>query len=192
VVAFLFANFTIFCPPLILQSDNKKEFVYSVIVEIVQLWTAFQIINGRPRCPASQGKIERANGILEAKLGKKLYGQNDCCNGCKIKNILEYKIGEDLKIIPKIDRFVLGAKMVFLNKLYCAGEMEPLSIKKHPELEHIPSHYVSVREAARSQNTGMLAGTMCKCKDNCNTVAKKSNVGCGRKCHSRNICNDKI
>ncbi|CAG8843403.1 8679_t:CDS:2, partial [Gigaspora margarita] len=78
------------------------------------------------------------------------------------KRKLEYEIGEYVKIlIPKIDRF---------------------GIKEYPDLDHIPSDYVSVREAARIQSTGMLTGTMGKCKGSCNTNkcrCKKSNVGCG-------------
>ena len=37
VAAFLFDIFTTFGPPLILQSDNGKEFVSSVIIELVNL-----------------------------------------------------------------------------------------------------------------------------------------------------------
>src|SRR5581483_11983697 len=76
VAAFLFDIFTVFGPPLILQSDNGKEFVSSVIIELVNLWPTIQIINGRPRHPASQGLVERANGILEIKLGKWMEANN--------------------------------------------------------------------------------------------------------------------
>src|SRR2546423_13631305 len=76
VAAFLFEIFTTFGPPLILQSDNGKEFVSSVIIKLVHLWPTIQIINGRPRHPASQGLVERANGILETKLGKWMENNN--------------------------------------------------------------------------------------------------------------------
>ncbi|CAG8843404.1 8680_t:CDS:2, partial [Gigaspora margarita] len=76
VAAFLLKIFTTFGPPLILQSDNGKEFVSSVIVELVNLWPMIQIINDRPRHPASQGLVERANGILEIKLGKWMEDNN--------------------------------------------------------------------------------------------------------------------
>ncbi|CAG8811535.1 26222_t:CDS:1, partial [Gigaspora rosea] len=46
---------------------NGREFVSSIITE---LGPTIQIINGRPRHPASQGLVEQANGILEIKLGK--------------------------------------------------------------------------------------------------------------------------
>ena len=52
--SFLFDIFTTFGPSLILQSDNDKEFVSSIIIELVNLWPTIQIINGRPRHPASQ------------------------------------------------------------------------------------------------------------------------------------------
>ena len=57
-------------PPTILQSDNGKEFCASVIKELISLWPSVKIINGRPRHPQSQGLVERANGILQQKLGK--------------------------------------------------------------------------------------------------------------------------
>ncbi|CAG8494116.1 16209_t:CDS:2, partial [Gigaspora margarita] len=67
----------------------------------------------------------------------------------KSKRRLEYEIGKYIKIlIPKINRF---------------------GVKEFPELENIPTDYISVREAARNQNTGTLTGTIRKCKGSCNT-----------------------
>ena len=34
------------------------------------MWPSVKIINGRPRHPQSQGLVERANGLLQQKLGK--------------------------------------------------------------------------------------------------------------------------
>ena len=56
--------------PTILQSDNGKEFCASVIKELMEMWPSVKIINGRPRHPQSQGLVERANGLLQQKLGK--------------------------------------------------------------------------------------------------------------------------
>jgi hypothetical protein len=53
-----------------LQSDNGKEFCAEVIKELVNIWLSLKIINGRPRHPQSQGLVERANGILQQRLGK--------------------------------------------------------------------------------------------------------------------------
>lgn len=41
--------------PMILQSDNGKEFTASIIKELITLWPACKIVNGRPRHPQSQG-----------------------------------------------------------------------------------------------------------------------------------------
>ena len=53
-----------------LHSDNGREFVASVIVELKNLFPDLVFIRGRPRHPQSQGCIERANGILYDALGK--------------------------------------------------------------------------------------------------------------------------
>lgn len=47
--------------PNILQSDNGREFTASILKEIVSLWPACKIVNGRPRYPQSQGSVERSN-----------------------------------------------------------------------------------------------------------------------------------
>src|SRR2546423_2874482 len=71
--------FSIGSSPTILQSDNGKEFCANVIKELVDLWPSIKIINGRPRHPQSQGLVERANGIIQQKLGKwrETSGRND-------------------------------------------------------------------------------------------------------------------
>ena len=64
---------TLFCmfgPPKILQSDNGREFVASVINNITTLWPGLLIIHGSPRRPQTQGCVERGNGDLQTKLGK--------------------------------------------------------------------------------------------------------------------------
>ncbi|CAG8809684.1 1234_t:CDS:2, partial [Gigaspora rosea] len=53
-----------------LQSNNGKEFVAQTIKELIVLWPSVKIINRHPRHPQSQGLVERANSILEQKLGK--------------------------------------------------------------------------------------------------------------------------
>ncbi|GES75221.1 KRAB-A domain-containing protein 2-like [Rhizophagus clarus] len=71
VAAYLFDLFHFLgSPPKILQSDNGKEFTATIIKELISLWPTVKIINGRPRHPQSQGLVERANGILQQKLGK--------------------------------------------------------------------------------------------------------------------------
>jgi hypothetical protein len=53
VAANLISIFLTFCAPLILQSDNGREFVNEVINELSLLWPNCQLINGRPRHPQS-------------------------------------------------------------------------------------------------------------------------------------------
>ena len=48
VVGCLFEIFTEIGPPIILQSDNSKEFTADVILNLMTLWPDVKIINGRP------------------------------------------------------------------------------------------------------------------------------------------------
>ncbi len=57
--------FLTFGAPAILQSDNGKEFVASVITELKQLWPDLKIVHGRPRHPQSQGSVERSKGEIK-------------------------------------------------------------------------------------------------------------------------------
>lgn len=57
-----------FGAPAILQSDNGREFVNSVITELVKLWPDLKVLHGRPRHPQSQGSIERSNQDVENML----------------------------------------------------------------------------------------------------------------------------
>ena len=65
VASQLIEVFSILGPPAILQSDNGREFINSVISELKVLWPTVTIINGRPRHPQSQGSIERTHEDLK-------------------------------------------------------------------------------------------------------------------------------
>jgi len=69
IAGILFEIFCQFGPPIILQSDNGKEFTAHVIEKLVELWPSIKLVNGRPRHPQSQGLVERGNSILEKKIG---------------------------------------------------------------------------------------------------------------------------
>jgi hypothetical protein len=56
--------------PVILQSDNVREFVAFTIVELMKLWPDCKIVNGSPRYPQSQGSVERANADVKKILWK--------------------------------------------------------------------------------------------------------------------------
>lgn len=62
---FIFLDFG---APLILQSDNGREFTSQLIRELSSLWPDLVLINGRPRHPQSQGSIERSNAGVKSKL----------------------------------------------------------------------------------------------------------------------------
>ncbi|CAF1429135.1 unnamed protein product [Rotaria sordida] len=62
--------FFVFGLPRLLHSDNGREFVSNVIMELKSLFPDMHFIRGRPRHPQSQGCIERANGVLCDALGK--------------------------------------------------------------------------------------------------------------------------
>ena len=54
----------------ILQIDNRKEFVNSVITELSAMCDGLKIVHGKPRQSQSQGYVERANRDIEDMLIK--------------------------------------------------------------------------------------------------------------------------
>ena len=60
--------FSIFGAPIILHSDNGKEFVNSVITELCEMWDGLKIVHGKPRHSQSQGSVEGANRDIEKML----------------------------------------------------------------------------------------------------------------------------
>lgn len=64
----LLSIFLTFGAPKILQSDNGREFVNTIITELKTLWPDCVIVHGRPRHPQSQGSIERSNQDIENML----------------------------------------------------------------------------------------------------------------------------
>ncbi|CAG8782819.1 18905_t:CDS:2, partial [Gigaspora rosea] len=68
VAIFLFDIFVCFGAPIILQTDNGREFTAEVIRELLTIWPNVHIIHGHPR--QSQGLVECANNILQQKVSK--------------------------------------------------------------------------------------------------------------------------
>lgn len=60
--------YTIFGAPAILHSDNGREFVNKIIIEINEMWGDIKIVHGKPRHSQSQGSIEQANRDIEDML----------------------------------------------------------------------------------------------------------------------------
>ena len=58
--------FSYFGLPYILHSDRGKEFVASVIKEVVASWPGqCKLVNGKARSPWVQGLVERTNACVE-------------------------------------------------------------------------------------------------------------------------------
>ena len=72
----VFEIFIDFGAPLILQSDNGKEFVAEVINEFKILWPELKIVHGAPRKPSTQGSVERSNFDIERILGSWMRDNN--------------------------------------------------------------------------------------------------------------------
>ncbi|CAM9380087.1 unnamed protein product, partial [Heterosigma akashiwo] len=66
----LLAIFHIQGAPLLLQSDNGREFVNKVIQNLEAIWPGLKIIHGRPRHSQSQGGVERLNRTFNEMLNK--------------------------------------------------------------------------------------------------------------------------
>ena len=65
--------FPYFGVPRILHSDNGREFVNGVIVDLLKLWNSnIQLVSGRPRHPQSQGLVERAHQTLHKKMAAEI------------------------------------------------------------------------------------------------------------------------
>ena len=70
--------FAYFGPPKILQSDNWREFVNSVVKKLIEEWPGeITIINGRVRHPQSQDLVERGNAKVEEMLASRFHAQRD-------------------------------------------------------------------------------------------------------------------
>jgi hypothetical protein len=66
-VAACFAQFVaVFLPPKSMQSDNRKEFKGALLILLYKF--GIQIVNGAPRSLQTQGLVEQANRVVEAKL----------------------------------------------------------------------------------------------------------------------------
>ena len=65
----LYLIFSQFGCPIILQSDNGKEFRNKVVRVLKVLWPGLQLVHGRARRPQTQGSVERSNGDWQSLMG---------------------------------------------------------------------------------------------------------------------------
>ncbi|CAF1605009.1 unnamed protein product [Didymodactylos carnosus] len=70
VVIHLHMLFFTFGPCRLLHSNNGREFVNKLVVNLKNLFPNMFIVHGRPRNPKCQGSVERANAVWCASLGK--------------------------------------------------------------------------------------------------------------------------
>ncbi|CAG8829898.1 892_t:CDS:2, partial [Gigaspora margarita] len=70
VTIFLFDIFIYFGAPIILQTDNGREFTIEIIYELLSIWPDIYIIYACSRHPQSQGLVECTNYILQQKVSK--------------------------------------------------------------------------------------------------------------------------
>lgn len=107
--------FEIFCLqgfPLILQSDNGKEFCNEVITALMAMSEGTKILHGRPRHPQSQGSVERGNGVVKSKLEKWLR------HNFEVQKTPSWSFGLHLVQLSKNTSTNLGIKSVPYNLVY--------------------------------------------------------------------------
>ena len=57
----------IFCvlgAPLILQSNNGREFANKIVQNLADMWSGMQLVHGKPRHSQSQGSVEKSNQYI--------------------------------------------------------------------------------------------------------------------------------
>ena len=79
-------------PPHILQSDNGGEFCNSTLFALINdKWPCTKIIHGKPRHPASQGSVERANREIKNALGSKMRENSNDLSWVKYLRRVQYE-----------------------------------------------------------------------------------------------------
>ncbi|XP_022183090.1 KRAB-A domain-containing protein 2-like [Myzus persicae] len=82
--------YTLFGAPAILQSDNGREFVNSVINELHIMWNEVKIVHGKPRHSQSQGSVERANRDVQEMLAAWM-GDNNSSDWPSALRFIQFK-----------------------------------------------------------------------------------------------------
>ena len=68
--------FSKFGTPSILQSDNGREFVNSVITELSETWVGLKLVHGKPRHSQSKWSVQLANRDMEDMLNSTTHWDN--------------------------------------------------------------------------------------------------------------------
>ena len=92
VVEFLMDVFCELGPPLILQSDNEKEFNNSLLFQLInEKWPTTKIIRGKRRHPESQGSVERANQDIKKHFTTMMLENKNDANWVKYVRLVQYR-----------------------------------------------------------------------------------------------------
>lgn len=143
--------------------------------------------------------LERYQKTLKSQLDKR---NKKFANNYTIGDLVQIKIPEidrthsDRKILPcKIlevlenDTYRIGSKSGIIRVTYNVNELLPLGPDIFPELDDIPSTFISIREASIMQSSSQMGNVKCNCKSACDKnhcKCKKVNVSCGSSCHPKN------
>ena len=108
----------IFCiigSPIILHTDNGKEFRNGLIT---QMCAEFDIkaLHGRPRCPWVQGQVERLNGTLKFMLSTTAYSENVSYQWIKVLSKVVYTYNKVVHSTTRKTPFDLFMSGVFAKK----------------------------------------------------------------------------
>ncbi|XP_050532607.1 KRAB-A domain-containing protein 2-like [Daktulosphaira vitifoliae] len=171
--------YTTFGAPVILHSDNGREFVNSIIIELHSMWPDVKIVHGKPRHSQSQGSVKRANRDVDRARGSS-------------RNLLA--------VIANVDNgfYKLCTENGFLKHKYTRSQFMPckeILLDLKTLLESSKEKEITFREAAGCSS---LMGTQdyqrchykMKSKTNkctCRVVGKL----CNSKCNSSLSCENK-
>jgi len=136
--------FCIFGAPMILQSDNGREFVNKIIEDLKEMWDTLKIVHGKPRHSQSQGSVERANQDIQNMLITWMK-TNNCkswSEGLRFVQLMKNRAYHDgIKRSPYMAMFGTDVKIGLSSSLLPAETVEKLTTEQ--ELEEILQSVVS-------------------------------------------------
>ena len=102
--------FTIFGAPIILQSDNGREFVAKIIEELSNTWKELKTVHEKPRRPQSQGSVERSNRDTKQLMGMSSSNKLSLC----ITFFASRIVGKRKQLYKMASRFTICAVLKIL------------------------------------------------------------------------------
>ncbi|CAG8496915.1 6177_t:CDS:2 [Acaulospora morrowiae] len=117
--------FKVLEPPMIIQSDNGKEFVARIITEICEALN-ITIRHGRPRHPQLQGQIERLNQTMGRDFTKLLWDQSNQLQRKDWINVIDMFVMSYNSTIHKAHGCTLH-KAIFGWKMHCVYDTPDFS-----------------------------------------------------------------